>query len=111
MARSQSSFSPEKSMYRAPVDEIAFTLKHVAGLQAAIDAGKTIVLANKETIVCAGELIMPLAGFFTTSGEMSLLGVVLAGTLGSVLGALPLYYAGKRAGHARLHRWCDRHGG
>lgn len=28
---------------------------------AAIEAGKTIVLANKETIVCAGELIMPLA--------------------------------------------------
>lgn len=28
---------------------------------AAIAAGKTIVLANKETIVCAGELIMPLA--------------------------------------------------
>lgn len=28
---------------------------------AAIAAGKTIVLANKETIVCAGELLMPLA--------------------------------------------------
>jgi 1-deoxy-D-xylulose-5-phosphate reductoisomerase len=27
----------------------------------AIEAGKTIALANKETIVCAGELIMPLA--------------------------------------------------
>jgi alkylation response protein AidB-like acyl-CoA dehydrogenase len=26
-------------MYRAPVDEIAFTLKHVAGLKAALDAG------------------------------------------------------------------------
>ena len=26
-------------MYRAPVEDIAFTLKHVAGLQAAIDAG------------------------------------------------------------------------
>ena len=26
-------------MYRAPVDEIAFTLRHVVGLQAAIDAG------------------------------------------------------------------------
>ncbi len=26
-------------MYRAPVDEIAFTLRHVTGLQAAIDAG------------------------------------------------------------------------
>jgi len=28
---------------------------------AALEAGKTIALANKETIVCAGELIMPLA--------------------------------------------------
>src|SRR5690606_27194581 len=28
---------------------------------AAVAAGKTIVLANKETIVCAGELIKPLA--------------------------------------------------
>jgi 1-deoxy-D-xylulose-5-phosphate reductoisomerase len=28
---------------------------------AALDAGKTIALANKEAIVCAGELIMPLA--------------------------------------------------
>lgn len=28
---------------------------------AAIEAGKTIAIANKETIVCAGELIMPLA--------------------------------------------------
>lgn len=28
---------------------------------AAIDAGKTIALANKETLVCAGHLIMPLA--------------------------------------------------
>ena len=26
-------------MYRAPVEEIAFTLKHVAGLRAAIEAG------------------------------------------------------------------------
>ena len=26
-------------MYRAPVDEIAFTLKHVAGLKAALDTG------------------------------------------------------------------------
>src|SRR6185436_4118439 len=27
-------------MYRAPVDEIAFTLKHVAGLKAALDTGR-----------------------------------------------------------------------
>lgn len=36
----------------------------IAGLKptlAAIDAGRTIALANKETLVCAGELVMPRA--------------------------------------------------
>jgi membrane protein DedA with SNARE-associated domain len=56
------------------------------------------------------ELIMPLAGFFSTQGSLSLAGIVVAGTLGSVLGALPLYYAGKSLGEVRLRRWCARHG-
>ena len=56
------------------------------------------------------ELIVPLAGFFSTTGDMTLWGVVIAGTLGSVLGALPLYYLGRAAGEDRLRRWCDRHG-
>lgn len=56
------------------------------------------------------ELIMPLAGFFSTRGELSLVGIIAAGTFGSVLGALPLYYAGKLAGPERLRRWCERHG-
>ena len=29
---------------------------------AAIEAGKTIALANKETLVCGGDLVMPFAG-------------------------------------------------
>jgi membrane protein DedA with SNARE-associated domain len=56
------------------------------------------------------ELIMPLAGFFSTQGSLSLTGIVIAGSLGSVLGALPLYYAGKSLGEIRLRRWCERHG-
>lgn len=56
------------------------------------------------------ELIMPLAGFFSTEGKLNLLGIIAAGTLGSVLGAVPLYYLGKVAGEARIRRWCDRHG-
>ncbi len=56
------------------------------------------------------ELIMPLAGFFSTRGELSLVGIIAAGTFGSVLGALPLYYAGTIAGPERLRRWCERHG-
>lgn len=42
---------------------IAATSGHdaIRATWAAIEAGKTIAIANKETIVCAGELIMPLA--------------------------------------------------
>ncbi|MDP3071803.1 MAG: DedA family protein [Opitutaceae bacterium] len=56
------------------------------------------------------ELIMPLAGFFSTTGELSLFGTIVAGTVGSVLGAVPLYYLGKYAGEERLRRWLDRWG-
>jgi membrane protein DedA with SNARE-associated domain len=56
------------------------------------------------------ELIVPLAGFFSTTGELSLTGIIIAGTIGSVLGGLPLYYLGRRAGEDRVRRWCDRHG-
>lgn len=56
------------------------------------------------------ELIMPLAGFLTTRGEFSFAGVVVAGMLGSVLGALPLYGLGRVVGERRLTAWADRHG-
>jgi membrane protein DedA with SNARE-associated domain len=55
------------------------------------------------------ELIMPLAGFETANGPMSLLGVIAAGTIGSVLGGLPLYYAGYALGEKRLEKWVERY--
>lgn len=56
------------------------------------------------------ELIMPLAGFSAARGDMNVVLVVLAGTLGSVIGALPWYYAGKRFGLERIKRLASRHG-
>lgn len=56
------------------------------------------------------ELIMPLAGFQAARGDLSLWGVIVAGTAGSVLGALPLYYLGRAVGEERLKRWACRHG-
>lgn len=56
------------------------------------------------------ELIMPLAGFSAAQGELNFVGVVAAGTAGSVVGALPWYYAGEKLGKARLMRFADRHG-
>lgn len=55
------------------------------------------------------ELIMPLAGFETANGRLSLSGVILAGTVGSVLGALPLYYAGRALGEERPEKWVERY--
>ena len=56
------------------------------------------------------ELIMPLAGYVTTQGKLSLVGVIVAGTAGSVLGALPLYYLGRFTDLERLKSFADRHG-
>jgi membrane protein DedA with SNARE-associated domain len=77
------------------------------------------------------ELIMPLAGFLTTRGRLSFVGVVIAGMLGSVLGALPRYAVAALVRDARVEaraeqygtwlavsrrdverakRWVDRHG-
>ena len=56
------------------------------------------------------ELIMPLAGFVAATGQLNPVLVVLAGTLGSVLGALPWYYAGKWLGEERMCAFAARHG-
>ena len=56
------------------------------------------------------ELIMPMAGFLVSQGEMNLAGVIASGTLGTILGALPFYYAGKFLGLERLKQWADRYG-
>jgi membrane protein DedA with SNARE-associated domain len=56
------------------------------------------------------EVIMPLAGFTVTQGKLNFAGVVVAGTIGSILGALPWYYIGRKVGEKRLRKWIDRHG-
>jgi membrane protein DedA with SNARE-associated domain len=56
------------------------------------------------------ELIMPLAGFVAAQGEFNVVLVVLAGSLGSMLGALPWYYAGRWVGEARMRAFAARYG-
>jgi membrane protein DedA with SNARE-associated domain len=60
-----------------------------------------MMLAENAFPPIPSELIMPLAGFVAAQGELNPVLVVLAGTLGSVLGALPWYYAGRWLGEAR----------
>jgi membrane protein DedA with SNARE-associated domain len=56
------------------------------------------------------ELIMPLAGFTVAQGKMSFVPAVLAGVIGTILGAFPWYYAGKFMGEERLKSLADKYG-
>ncbi len=46
----------------------------------------------------------------TRAGQLSVPGVILAGTLGSVLGALALYYFGRKLGYRRTLEFARHHG-
>lgn len=56
------------------------------------------------------ELILPLGGFTASRGDLTLWGVILAATTGSVVGALVLYGVGYWFGQERLLWLVDRYG-
>lgn len=56
------------------------------------------------------ELVLPFAGYVAASGKLNPVGVLLAAVTGSLLGALPWYWAGRKLGHGGLQRFAERHG-
>ncbi|MCP9927720.1 DedA family protein [Cyanobium sp. CH-040] len=56
------------------------------------------------------EVVMPLAGFLVQQGKLELVPAVLAGLLGTVLGAWFWYGIGRLVSERRLERWLHRHG-
>ncbi|HEX6984559.1 MAG TPA: DedA family protein, partial [Planctomycetaceae bacterium] len=56
------------------------------------------------------EAILPGAGMAARQGELSLAGVILAASAGSLAGAVLWYYVGRWVGGARLRRWTERKG-
>ncbi|MHA6767777.1 DedA family protein [Sphingobium ummariense] len=56
------------------------------------------------------EVIMPLAGFSASEGRLSLAGVLLSGTAGTLAGAIFWYALARSLGETRLRRWAERHG-
>jgi len=56
------------------------------------------------------EVVMPLAGFLIQQGKIQLLPTVLAGLLGTVLGAWFWYGSGRWINEEHLERWLRRHG-
>lgn len=56
------------------------------------------------------ELIMPAAGFAAARGDLNIFLVILTGTFGSVIGALPLYYLGTLFNKERLILFTEKYG-
>lgn len=69
-----------------------------------------IMLAENVFPPIPSEVIMPFGGFLVGRGEMNFLAVWGAGVLGSVLGALVLYYIGWWAGDTVLRSLLRRYG-
>ena len=53
------------------------------------------------------EVILTFGGFMTTQSEMSVLGVIIVATLGSVLGAIILYLVGRLINKDVIEKWLD----
>jgi membrane protein DedA with SNARE-associated domain len=56
------------------------------------------------------EVVMPVSGISASSGSMSIVGVIIAGTAGAVAGQSLWYWLGAKLCAPRLKQWAARHG-
>ncbi|MEV4292463.1 DedA family protein [Nonomuraea bangladeshensis] len=70
-------------------------------------AGLAIALENLFPPL-PSEVILPMAGFTASQGELDLLDVIVWTTIGSVVGALALYWVGAMLGRDRVIRLVER---
>lgn len=56
------------------------------------------------------EIIMPSAGFTASKGELVLTGVIIAGSIGSLLAAAVLYWVGRKIPKPLIFKFVDRYG-
>ncbi|MGF1606211.1 MAG: DedA family protein [Rhodothalassiaceae bacterium] len=56
------------------------------------------------------EIVMPLAGYSASAGELNIFLVIAAGSVGSLAGALFWYYVGALIGTDRLRNFSRKHG-
>ena len=65
------------------------------------------ILMALEAIIAPipSELIVPFAGFLISDGRFSWFGVLVATTIGSLIGAYALYALGRYGGRPLIARW------
>ena len=77
-----------------------------------IGYGSILVAMFLENLIppIPSELIMPLGGFYVSQGQLDFIPVVLAGLIGTVIGALPWYGIGRLVNEKRLEQWLEKNG-
>lgn len=91
-------------------------------------AGIFLLMAAESTFLpVPSELVMPFAGYQVAAGQLELIAVIVAATVGTIAGALISYYIGKYIGRAlverygkyfflsahemdKAHKWFEKHG-
>ena len=56
------------------------------------------------------EIIMPSAGYTASKGDLSLIGVIIAGSAGSLIAAIILYWIGRKIPEQRLFTFIEHYG-
>ena len=81
----------------------------VAGVIDSLGAVGVAFLVALESIVppIPSEIVLAMAGYLAAEGRFHLAVIVLAATVGSLVGALVLYWLGAALGEERLKRWLD----
>lgn len=69
-----------------------------------------VMLAENLFPPIPSEVVMPFAGFLAARGELNFVGVMVAGVIGSVLGAVALYGLGAWAGERMVRPFVQRYG-
>ncbi|MGA7613582.1 MAG: DedA family protein, partial [Thermoanaerobaculia bacterium] len=69
-----------------------------------------LMLAENIIVFIPSELIMPLAGYFSTAGHDSVWIMILAGTIGANLGSFGWYVVGRKIPQKKLRHFVQRHG-
>ena len=68
--------------------------------------GVALLMAiESAAIPLPSEIIMPFSGFLVATGRFSLLGISIAGAIGSVAGSLVLYYIGYYGGRPFIEKY------
>ena len=64
-----------------------------------------LMVLESALIPIPSEVIMPFSGYLVSTGKFGLVGVILAGSIGNLVGSILTYYLGLKAGRAAIVKY------